>query len=197
MIAENMNSNPNDRRSVLQMWSADLDLGRVSKDLPCNTTATFQVSHDGKLDMCVFNRSNDIVWGAYGANAVHFAMLLEYMALWAGYPVGQYRQISVNYHCYSDQYDKHYSLIQKMDAAGYLHNPYHEGQVRTICMTRANGVNSVDRDIRHILHQADLGNMRTMPIPAMDPWMEVMWIMMMAHEAYRDKKDDGSHYAEA
>lgn len=100
LIINALRQNKDDRRQVLQMWSASDDLGRGGKDVPCNVTATFQINADGKLDMSVFNRSNDIVWGCYGANAVHFSALLEYMATSIGVEVGGYWQISVNWHGY-------------------------------------------------------------------------------------------------
>ncbi|MGD0511486.1 MAG: thymidylate synthase, partial [Candidatus Micrarchaeaceae archaeon] len=75
--------------------------GEGGKDVPCNTHAYFDCL-DGRLNMTVCCRSNDILWGAYGANAVHFSMLLEFMAAAVGIDVGVYRQFSNNYHLYTD-----------------------------------------------------------------------------------------------
>lgn len=100
VIVEALKKNHDDRRQVLQMWDVDIDLGGKGKDLPCNTHIYFSVNMDGALDMTVCNRSNDIVWGAYGANAVHFSILQEYMASFIGVPVGRYFQMSNNYHGY-------------------------------------------------------------------------------------------------
>ena len=121
-IAQELRANPQSRRAVLAMWNAaacprDLptwpgdtpglitdDLAVMSaggKDVPCNTHAYFDVRH-GKLNVTVCCRSNDILWGAYGTNAVHFSMLLEIMAALIGVPVGVYRQMSNNYHAYTD-----------------------------------------------------------------------------------------------
>lgn len=101
VIARRLKDNPDDRRQVLQIWDAELDLyNQNTKDIPCNLTVNFQVNVDGKLDMYVFNRSNDIIWGCYGANAVHFSMLQEYMAGCIEVPVGRYWQISTNWHGY-------------------------------------------------------------------------------------------------
>src|SRR5262249_6139538 len=100
VIAKTLRENPDDRRCVVEMWNTRNDLGRNGKDLPCNLVLTFQRNFNGALDLTVFCRSNDIIWGAYGANAVHFSMLLEYMALWIGCPIGVYRQVSVNWHGY-------------------------------------------------------------------------------------------------
>jgi hypothetical protein len=56
--------------------------------------------------MTVSNRSNDIVWGCYGANAVQFSMLLEYMAARIGVLPGEYRQVSDSFHAYLDTWPK-------------------------------------------------------------------------------------------
>jgi len=104
-----------DRRTVLAMWDAgqhsdpgeynappiigDLINAQFSADVPCNTHAYFEIQ-DGKLNMTVLCRSNDIWWGAYGANAVHFSFLLEYVAAMVGVDVGVYNQFSNNFHIY-------------------------------------------------------------------------------------------------
>lgn len=94
-----------DRRQVIGMWDPMTDLDFVSKDLPCNTHAYPQINPDGALDLTVCNRSNDMVWGAYGANAVHFSFLQEYLAHAIGVPVGRYFQFSANTHLYVDRHE--------------------------------------------------------------------------------------------
>ena len=100
IIAQRLRENPDDRRCVLSMWDGSRDLGSDSKDVPCNLSVSFQRDADGRLDMTVFNRSNDAVWGALGANVVHFSFLQEFLALCIGCPVGRYFQISANLHGY-------------------------------------------------------------------------------------------------
>jgi hypothetical protein len=106
LIIEELKRDPRSRRCVLSMWSAGDDLNVVmngGKDVPCNTNVFFRVV-DGKLDMMVNNRSNDVIWGAYGANAVHMSILHEFIASAAGYGVGRYYQTSWNFHAYTDIY---------------------------------------------------------------------------------------------
>lgn len=124
-IAELLKQNPDDRRVVLQMWDATADLGMIGKDFPCNLICTFRINPYGKLDMTVFNRSNDMIWGAYGANAVHFSMLQEVMAAWVGVPMGGYWQVSTNFHGYHATLDKHAPLFERQ--AGF--DPYELGEV--------------------------------------------------------------------
>lgn len=103
IIIERLSQDPDDRRSVLGMWDPEVDLVMPDEqrlDLPCNDLAMFSISLDGALDMSVMNRSNDIIWGATGANAVHFSFLQEYMAAMIGVPMGTYYQISNNMHAY-------------------------------------------------------------------------------------------------
>jgi thymidylate synthase len=103
-IAE-LRANPGSRRVVVGMWSPNLDLGQKGKDFPCNLAIHFQV-RNGNIDMTVFNRSNDIIMGAYGANAVHMSILQEYMANRLGRSVGSYWQVSDNYHAYLEDFNK-------------------------------------------------------------------------------------------
>jgi len=106
VIIKALDANPECRRQVLGMWDPRHDLGLQSRDLPCNTQAYFQVDLDGKLQMMVTNRSNDLIWGAYGANAVHFSFLQEYIALGLGREVGMYYQTSFNTHFYTEPHQK-------------------------------------------------------------------------------------------
>lgn len=82
------------------------------RDRPCNTHVYLRVRQEVEprplgllnpvLDLTVMCRSNDVVWGAYGANAVHFSMLQEYLAGRIGVGVGKMYQLSNNCHGYLD-----------------------------------------------------------------------------------------------
>ncbi len=117
-----LRKNPEDRRQVISMWDGSIDLSTTSKDLPCNTHAYVQVSDVGRVDLTVCNRSNDLIWGAYGANAVHFSFLLEYLAASIGLPVGVYNQFSVNTHVYLE---RHGELLD----VPLEHNPFYDDLV--------------------------------------------------------------------
>lgn len=102
---------PMTRRAVLTMWSPSGDLvssegygGLSAPDVPCNTQVYFRTVR-GHLDMTVMARSNDMVWGAYGANVVHFSLLHFYMAAATGLPVGLMYQMSNDMHVYTDRPD--------------------------------------------------------------------------------------------
>lgn len=110
---------PNSRRVVVAMWDPARDLGTASKDIPCNDLIKFSI-RDGHLQMTIFCRSNDIIFGAYGANAVHMSVLMEYVAAMIGVPVGLYTQISDDYHAYLNvpyNFDEYYPPIVQLENA--------------------------------------------------------------------------------
>jgi hypothetical protein len=90
---------PTTRRCVITMWNPREDLGASKSDIPCNTHIYLSIRH-GRLDMLVSCRSNDAVWGAYGANSVHMSVLQEFVAWAVGVDVGELRQVSYNLHVY-------------------------------------------------------------------------------------------------
>lgn len=99
--AEMLRKDHTTRRAVISMWDPRIDLASSKKDVPCNTTIYFDASN-GAVDITVCCRSNDALWGAYGANAVHMSFLQEVVAAGARLPVGQYTQMSNNFHAYTD-----------------------------------------------------------------------------------------------
>lgn len=104
-VVNMLKKDPLDRRAVITMWDPVADLGAEKKDIPCNLVVLPRIRFEGSgslLDITVFCRSNDIIWGAYGANAVHFSVLQEYLAARLGVEIGSYYQISNNYHAYVD-----------------------------------------------------------------------------------------------
>lgn len=125
LLIDHLKSNPTSRRAVLAMWNVEDDLLKVdtSKDVCCNLSATFEIREEmggdvtqlggvtvfdtritRYLDINVFNRSNDMILGALGANVVHFSMLQEYMANCLRVEVGVYNQITTNLHIYASNW---------------------------------------------------------------------------------------------
>lgn len=118
-IVRQLKEDPDSRRCVLDMWNPGLDLFRnPNKDKCCNLCAVFSIS-EGRLNMSVYNRSNDLIWGTLGANVVHFSFLLEYVAAWLGLQVGKYHQISTDQHVYTDRFEPEKWLAWYNDTSGF------------------------------------------------------------------------------
>jgi hypothetical protein len=114
-----LRKDPKTRRCILTMWSPDDLVNETSKDLPCNLMVKFRIV-EGALDMQVFNRSNDMIWGAYGANAVHMAFLQEYVAHLVGVSVGHYWQISGDFHVYKAIWETKVRETMRVDPDQYI-----------------------------------------------------------------------------
>lgn len=186
-IINALKANPDCRRQVLSMWDARADLGRQGKDLPCNLQAIFQVASDGRLDMMVTNRSNDMIWGAYGANAVHFSYLHEYVARSIGVEQGVYRQVSANFHVYEAVLDQVRGLADEAPG-GFLpadlhwkdRDPYASGAVEPFPLM-STPRESWDGELLMFLNEPDAVGFR-------DPFFRRVAIpMSRAHAAFRDR----------
>lgn len=155
---------PTSRRAVLQMWDAKVDLhpteAECSIDTPCNDLVFLEV-RDGYLNLTVLCRSNDIIWGAYGANAVHFSVLQEYLAARIGVGVGIFYQFSNNYHAYEDVYKKNEELADKA-ASSYRAEvgrcPYTRGEVYTIPIVSSG--QRFEEELLHFMDHDDLATAR-------------------------------------
>jgi hypothetical protein len=175
-IAGALRDDPSDRRQVLAMWDPETDLGSGSKDIPCNTHAYLSRNARGELDMTVCNRSNDVVWGCYGANAVHFSILQEYVAAMIGCPVGRYWQMSNNWHLYEQVHGELLAEMSQLapNPPSTSRCPYSAGQVEPMRLVA--DVDAFDQDLRMFLQEGEkvLGYrepfIRRVAVPMLRAW---------------------------
>jgi thymidylate synthase len=100
-VVRTLQRDPTTRQAVLQMWDPVADLDTLNPDKPCNTTIYFRLVND-QLNMTVCNRSNDLIWGMLGANAVHMTLLHELIAAATNLPLGHYQVFTNNLHIYTE-----------------------------------------------------------------------------------------------
>lgn len=165
-----LTANPGDRQAVIAMWDPVADLDVVKRDRPCNTHIYLRLRgvpvpagdwySDGNevgqyyLDMTVCCRSNDAVWGAYGANAVHFSVLQEYLAAYLGVAIGKYYQISNNFHVYAD-------ILPKLEISTSVVTPTDPYLVHGVSPARIVAEPaSFDRELRALFEALDKGFIR-------------------------------------
>ncbi len=143
-VIEQLRADPKDRRVVLTMWdghSDPLKAEKGGKDVPCNTNVFFKII-GGQLHMMVNNRSNDAIWGAYGANAVHMSMMMEFVATAVGVKVGTYYQNSWNFHAYTDVYSQEQLLLLANEAGD--HDYYAQHRVKPYPLMQINHLDWLD-----------------------------------------------------
>lgn len=122
-VIDKLIKDPMSRQAVAVIWHPS-DLWANSADIPCNDMLMFTL-RENKLDMTIVCRSNDIIWGAYGANAVQFSFIMQYVAAGLGARIGHMYQFSNNYHAYLEEESA--PLWKKLSSDKWLsdgHDPY-------------------------------------------------------------------------
>jgi len=76
---------------------------KETKDFPCSRELQFMMV-DGKLNLTLYIRSNDILWGLSAVNITNFTIMQEYVARIIGVPVGKYYHVANNLHVYKDHF---------------------------------------------------------------------------------------------
>ena len=106
-IIESLKRDINTRQAVIDIgyplsdnWNQDGTL-KTTKDQPCTRILNFQM-RSGRLDLTVYMRSNDIIWGMSSVNIFNFTTIQEVVAAIVGVPVGNYYHVANNLHYYDD-----------------------------------------------------------------------------------------------
>jgi len=172
-VVEKMKRDSITRQCVLQMWDSTYisdDLRGDWKDRPCNDLVLL-ANRKGRLDLSVICRSNDAIWGAHGANAVHFSILQEYLAARIGMLMGQMYQWSNNYHAYTNT----------LNLFG-VDDRYVNGDIRAMSMFNKPG--AIDADIAMFMEQyqaRDFGRVKYA-----NHWFDsVLTMAMHAHHLFK------------
>lgn len=170
---DELKSNGASRQVIVGMWDPYNDARAQTKDKPCNDMVKFE-ARKGVLDMWVFNRSNDMIWGGYGANVVHMSLLMEYIAAQVGVPLGVYEQISTNFHAYETTWR------QCMPLDRVTHEPV------CIFTNLVTNPDSFDDELANFLN-GDLEGAITVPSYDNRFLPDVAWPMFHAHRCYKNK----------
>lgn len=192
-VADELRVDPLSRRAVLGMWDSEMDL-RIAmaggRAIPCNTHAYFDL-RNSELNMTVCCRSNDALWGAYGANAVHFSVLQEYVAAILQVPIGTYTQFSNNFHIYLDVLAEEDIIPLAQDAD--VNNLYARGDIVATPLVNGIGVEAWDKDL--VLFMADPARE---PSDYIEPFFRnVAAPMYAAWRARKQKDGDGLEHVAA
>lgn len=100
-IRKLLRSDPESRRAVAVLFDPARDFVETL-DVPCNNWLHFLV-RDGRVDLNVTVRSNDILWGFSGINTFEWSVLHEMMAFWLGAPVGHATFFISSLHLYGER----------------------------------------------------------------------------------------------
>lgn len=131
-VVETLKREPTSRQALITIHdpAKDSQLGLVTKDIPCTRSLHFMIV-DGKLNLYVWMRSNDAVFGFSAVNGYNFTLMQQYVAKLLGVPVGVYYHIADNFHYYENK-KKTIETLASIDiekAREYdslLHNDYND-----------------------------------------------------------------------
>lgn len=165
---------PDTRRAIAQIYDPAVDAA-PGKDVPCNDWLHF-IQRDGKLDLHVAVRSNDILWGLSGVNAFEWGALLEIMAAMVGAEAGHLHFSTTSLHLY----DRHYDRAQQLSVSGWLfsasdsprfrlpHEAFHTADLDALVASWF----AVEQDIREGRALAE--QLASFPEPMLRSWLYVL-----------------------
>lgn len=148
-------------------WHGSDDLRGTWKDRPCNTHVYLRVRDDAVqphadrpekwetvrvLDLTVCCRSNDMVLGGWGANAVHFSVLQEYLAVRIGVQVGRMYQVSNNAHVYVSELNRLETRKERLGLPNLADDRYADGTVDASRMFYDSA--RIDQDVEKFIRSA-------------------------------------------
>jgi thymidylate synthase len=102
-VVDELSGDRTSRRAVMTLLdpSQDSRFPIKTKDFPCTQSLSFMVRND-KLDLTVFIRSNDFIWGWSHINCFEFCTLQEIVSLITTIPLGEFYVVSNSLHIYED-----------------------------------------------------------------------------------------------
>ena len=105
LVVERLKVDPDSRQALIVLWRPELDLLQSGHaDYPCTVMLMFLI-RNGKLQLHVTMRSNDVWWGlAY--DAFQFTQLQLTVAHALGVPAGPYFHHAISLHAYERDFEK-------------------------------------------------------------------------------------------
>lgn len=103
-VIDLLRRDPETRQAVISIYDPNIDT-HSGKDIPCNDTLHF-LARDDLLDLHIFVRSNDMMWGWSGINVFEWSSLLEIVAGMVGMDAGALHFSVSSFHLYDKHWDK-------------------------------------------------------------------------------------------
>jgi thymidylate synthase len=177
-IVKTMTESPGSRQAVATLWDPAVDT-TPGKDVTCNVALSFS-SRFGYLDLHVFIRSNDAMWGWSGINAFEWSVLLEVVAGLAGLTVGALHFSTTSFHLY----EQHWAKARRISMAGRW------SQNDSPAFAGVKTLPDFDRlvakwfDYEQLIRTGQPANCDMFPEPMMRSWLRVLQWYWSGDESY-------------
>lgn len=105
-VVSHLKKFPNSRRAIFffNLYPMDWMQMDITKDYVC-TIYGHAIINDGKLDLLIYMRSNDVIWG-WSNDVPFFTLLQEMLAVELGVPIGTYYHHAGSMHIYENFFHK-------------------------------------------------------------------------------------------
>lgn len=103
-IVDDLTTNPLSRQAVIEIADMGVDQ-HPGKDIPCTRSIQF-LSREGRLNVTVTMRSNDVMWGWSGINAFEWSVVQEIVASMLGINVGTLTFNAGSFHLYDQHWNR-------------------------------------------------------------------------------------------
>lgn len=107
-VARRLKEDPDSRQGTIMIFDPSRDF-QPTKDVPCTNMMRFSI-RDGKVNMMVVMRSNDL-WFGYPYDVYNFTVLQELMAGLLNVEVGKYTHVVDSLHLYETHFEAAKKLI--------------------------------------------------------------------------------------
>lgn len=128
-IVESFKRDPFTRQAIITIGDPPKDCFgpdnnlKVTKDFPCTRSLQFmKCPIEEKLNLTVYMRSNDLIWGASAVNIFNYTFMQEYFASILGLAVGDYYHFANNIHFYER---RHAKVIEDLAAIESISDEYY------------------------------------------------------------------------
>lgn len=126
-ISEKFKQDPYTRQGIITIGDPAKDCFEIdggikqTKDLPCTRLLQFmRQPKSNRLNLTVYMRSNDFIWGASAVNIFNYTFMQEYFSKILGLEIGSYYHIANNIH----YYDIHRELVERLAAISDVVDDY-------------------------------------------------------------------------
>jgi len=100
-----LRDDPHTRQAVISVYGFRDDMLTSTTSVPCTLNLHFMMSPAHQLDLIVYMRSNDLMWG-FPYDVAAFKFLQDVMARWLSVKSGAYTHVATSMHLYENMVDK-------------------------------------------------------------------------------------------
>lgn len=179
------------RQAVIQIWDPDQDgPENESKDRPCTNYLHF-MARDGKLDLMVVMRSNDLLWGFSSINVFEWTFLQELIANIAGFGVGKYYHVVDSLHVYMNHVGRLVDIVNTPQFDIYL-----DARVKPTRITHrdlelfCNDIKIFTSYIDKVNKGEKEGSREFDLITKSDPWLHSAYLALLIFKDIKENKID-------